>query len=192
MRVLSKKFPGPEEAAKLLDALPYKDDRSMALVYAGFLDALLEKLIIRKLPHMTPRLEGRLFTERGPLSDFDSKILMAEALRILPDIDFVAPVLNSIKKIRNVFGHSILDVSFETKEISDEIAVHIAPFAITLQKGFIEAAKKQPLTSDTEIQFPGLTSKRAFYFVSSCLCAYLDNTHKEITGAWLLAEYTWS
>ncbi len=93
---------------------------------AALLEAHLEALLIKKLPHMTSDLEVRLFKNRGPLADFDSKILVATATTIIRED--TAKTLDSIRVIRNAFGHSIARISFDTKEISDEIQRHILPF----------------------------------------------------------------
>jgi hypothetical protein len=124
LKALTRQFPELHESYVMLSA---QSDRSMAIVSAALIDASLERLLIRGFPHLNPALENRLFKNRGPLSDFDSKILVATAVGVIPH--YAANLLNSIKAVRNVFGHSMIDVSFKTKEISDEIERYILPFA---------------------------------------------------------------
>jgi hypothetical protein len=180
LRALSKTFPSPAEAGKLVRTMHGRDDRSVALVFAALIEALLEKLIAKKFTHMTPQLEGRLFKNRGPLSDFDSKILIAEALHVTPDIDFVVPLINSIKAIRNAFAHSMVDSTFQTKEISDELNTYLLPFALKGQN----AHKRHSDVKGTELE-DTLTNKAAFCLASFMICHHLDDTLYEITGAYL-------
>jgi DNA-binding MltR family transcriptional regulator len=60
-----------------------------------------------------------LFSNRGPLSDFQGKILVAHAFRIIDD-NF-AEELHSLRAIRNTFAHSKIPVSFDTELIKREL-----------------------------------------------------------------------
>jgi len=124
LRELSRKFPGLHESWQTLIS---QHDRAAGIVGVALLEASLERLLVKKLPNLSPALEGRLFKNRGPLSDFDSKILIATALDFIPDN--AATLFNSLRAVRNVFGHSMVDVSFETKEIIDEVKRYILPFS---------------------------------------------------------------
>jgi DNA-binding MltR family transcriptional regulator len=177
LRTLSRKFPPPPEVEKILATLHQQNDRSIAIVSAALLEAALEKLIIKKLPYSNPRLEGRLFKNRGPLSDFDSKVLIAVAFGIITD--GLAIRFDSIRVIRNVFSHSTVDVSFETKEIADELKSHLVPYVLKAIEVITDKAPtEQP------------TNKRVFCIAVRVICFLLDDTHEELTGSRLFSQLT--
>lgn len=143
LRELARRFPGGDERDELLDNLSYQHDRSAAIIGAALLDRSLEHFIGRKMPEQNPLLLTRLFTNRGPLSDFDSKILVAAAFRLLSPT--VANVFNSIKVVRNAFGHAAVDLSLGAKEIVDEMQVHIYPFFQKAHAGCLHSQKQNIL-----------------------------------------------
>jgi hypothetical protein len=127
----------------------------------------LEKVIAATFQHQDSQLETDIFTSRGPLSDLESKILIADAFRLAPRIEFYIPLLHSIRRIRNAFAHSILDMDFDTKEVTDELETHLLPYI----RG----------------QRPGetLTNKQAFALAAFDICVHLDLTHEDLTGHYL-------
>jgi hypothetical protein len=58
-----------------------------------------------------------LFEERGPLSDFASKIQVGYAMGLFGPK--TKQDLGLIREIRNAFAHSLALISFDTKEIAD-------------------------------------------------------------------------
>ena len=70
LRELSRRFPPADEAKDIIAALSKQDERATAIVGASVLEALLERLIVSHLEPISPGLKGRLFKNRGPLSDF--------------------------------------------------------------------------------------------------------------------------
>jgi hypothetical protein len=168
LRVLSRRFPPPPEFEKILGTLGEQPDIAVAIVGLSIIEGGLEKLIINKLPTLTPELEGRLFKNRGPISDLDSKILVAEALGIIKEGQ--ARLLNSLKAIRNVFAHSRIPVSFETAEVSKEIRGLILSVAVNAIRVF------EPEFDER------LSNKKAFTAAVKLFCWWLDEDHQKVTG----------
>jgi hypothetical protein len=168
LRELSRRFPPPTEFKEILSSLGDQPDMAVAILGLSIIEGGLEKLIIGKLSNITPELEGRLFKNRGPISDLDSKILIAEALGIVTIGQ--ARLLNSLKAVRNVFAHSKASVSFETQEIGAEIRRVLLPTAINGIRIF-----------DPEFDEP-LSNKRVFTACIKLICWWLDADHQETAG----------
>ena len=83
LRELSRKFPAPPEVEKILNDLRTKDDYHAALIAVSIVEATLERLIVSRLRKTDKEFLNSLFENRGPLSDFNSKILVAEAFGIV-------------------------------------------------------------------------------------------------------------
>jgi hypothetical protein len=111
LRKLSSIFPAPPEIEKIMAELRGQNDISVAIVASAITEAALEKLIRAKLKSKSAALMGRIFLNRGPLSDFDSKILVAQAFEILTTN--LAEELHSIRAIRNTFAHAKIPVTFD-------------------------------------------------------------------------------
>ncbi len=115
LRKLTKRFPPVPEVKQILADLRGDSDRSIAIVGTALLESFLERLLLKCMTHQTPDLIGQAFHNRGPLSGFHSKILIASAF------GFVAPVLGeelqAFRAIRNAFAHSKIAVTFNTPEI---------------------------------------------------------------------------
>lgn len=177
LRELIRKFPPPPELDKILETLETQTDRSIAIVGVAVVEASIEKLIIKKLPVTTPRLIGRLFKNRGPLSDFDSKILMAHALDLFKE--GWIELLHSVKSIRNVFAHSQIDVTFDTDEISKEIQRILIPAMTRIYKIFNDKLPEQPFSN-----------KMAFIMAVRVACFLLNETYENLTGELLYGQRT--
>ncbi|TAL81950.1 MAG: hypothetical protein EPN75_03315 [Beijerinckiaceae bacterium] len=168
LKQLIKKFPAPEDLRKIIEGLAEESDRSAAIVAASILEGLLERVIIHRLKNKDTNLIGQLFSNRGPLSDFHSKILIASAFGIIgrnAELD-----LNRIKTIRNVFAHAVHPVSFDTPEIHEEIGGFIVLDAMykTAEKG------KHPL--------PRMPNKQAYLLAVHVLCIAYDGAHQQMGG----------
>src|SRR6266849_355365 len=84
LRKLSRKYPATPEIDKIMDDLRAgKDDPHIAIIATAIAEAALERLITKKLQVRTKNLLGQLFLNRGPLSDFHSKILVANAFGVI-------------------------------------------------------------------------------------------------------------
>ena len=119
LRRLSRKFPTPPELEKIINELDKQPDIGAVMVSSSILDALLERLLVMKFAFKYSSLLGQIFDNRGPLSDFYGKILVAHAFRIIPPGSFNE--LNSIKAIRNAFAHAKTHISFDDKHVAKEL-----------------------------------------------------------------------
>lgn len=119
LKKLMRRFPAPAELEALLDKLGDGDDRTIAITGASILEAILERFIKRKLAVCDDALAGQLFYNRGPLSDFHGKIIVAQAA------GYITPGLASelllVKSIRNAFAHSVIGISFDTPEVRQKV-----------------------------------------------------------------------
>lgn len=76
----------------------------------------LRQTLKKAMRPMSATLEDRIFESFGPLSTFNTRILMAYALGLLNDDTFKE--LEAMRKIRNEFAHAITLVDFETEKIA--------------------------------------------------------------------------
>ena len=83
LRRLSQKFPASEEIEEIMNGLRDRDDIHVAIMAVSIVEATLEKLIAGRIKRSDTDFVGKLFQHRGPMSDFNSKILIAEAFGIL-------------------------------------------------------------------------------------------------------------
>lgn len=119
LRELIRKWPAPPELKQALEIAQIESDRAAAIMSAALLEGVLEKYITSKLKVSDKETLHSLFDDRGPLSDFHSKILIAKAFGVITD--GMAVELIRIKNIRNVFAHAAGLVSFETPEIKKAV-----------------------------------------------------------------------
>lgn len=94
--------------------LTAESERGCALLAASHLDFLLEKLLSAKLLG-TKKHKKQLFDFNGPLGTFSGRIIMSYSLGLISDIRLTD--LNTIRKIRNDFGHSPSTISFGDERI---------------------------------------------------------------------------
>lgn len=120
LRKLSRKFPAPPEVEKIMDSLREGTDLSIAITATAILEATLERLLIKKFKIKNKRLTGQIFLNRGPLSEFNSKILIANAFGIITSN--MAEEMHSLKAIRNTFAHAKVPISFNHELIGREVA----------------------------------------------------------------------
>jgi len=119
LRKLSRKFPAPPEIERIMNDLRNEKDISVAIVASAIAEASLEKLITQKFKTKCSTLIGQIFKSSGPLADFHSKILIANAFQIITSP--LAEELHSIKTIRNTFAHAKVPISFDHELIVREI-----------------------------------------------------------------------
>ena len=119
LRKLSRKFPPPPEVEAIMDSLRSGTDLSVAITATAIIEAALERLMTAKFVWPNPNLVGQLFLNRGPLADFHSKILVAEAFGVItPNM---AQELHSLKIIRNTFAHAKTPLHFDHKLVAQEV-----------------------------------------------------------------------
>jgi hypothetical protein len=119
LRKLSRKFPAPPEIERIMNDLRGEKDISVAIVASAIVESSLEQLIIQKLKTKKSALIGQIFKSGGPMADFHSKILIANAFQIITSN--MAEELHSIKTIRNTFAHAKMPISFDHELIAREI-----------------------------------------------------------------------
>jgi DNA-binding MltR family transcriptional regulator len=112
-----------------------------AIVGGAIIEHALERLIVSKLDKTGPELLGQLFQNRGPLADFYSKLLIAEAFGIIGPR--FAAELNSIRAVRNTFAHSKTLVTFDTPEVAKEVNALRSVSAVKGVLGFIPNVDNQ-------------------------------------------------
>ena len=95
--------------------LTKESDRGCALLAASHLDFMLEKTLRQILCGTNKHLDS-LFDFNGPLGTFSGKILLTYSLGLLSD--YHLKDLQSIRKIRNEFGHTPKIISFDEPQIT--------------------------------------------------------------------------
>ncbi len=94
------------------------DDRSFAIVLTAFVDGLLSVALQKTFAEMVSKISKDLFEqEGGPLSTLHKKALVAFALGLIDDD--LLETIGSLKRIRNVFAHSLANIDFNHPAISD-------------------------------------------------------------------------
>lgn len=99
---LIRQIPTRRQLKRLFDQLKDEKDISIAIVGSALVESALDRLIQAYLPNRNKELMVQLF--RGPLSNFYSKILIAQALNLINSS--LAGNLQSIRSIRNAFARS--------------------------------------------------------------------------------------
>ena len=103
---------------ELFEALSRESDRGLVLVSASFLDEALELLLRGRFSagHVKPKSAiNPLFDTFGPLSTFLSKIKIAYAIDLIEK--WVYQDLEILRKLRNLFAHSIEKAVFDSHEV---------------------------------------------------------------------------
>lgn len=98
-----------------------ESDRGCVLVGAAILESKLEELFREEFQanQVPKKLQDSIFDSNGPLSTFSAKIKLAYSLGYIGREVF--DDLETIRKIRNDFAHSPLDVDFIGNDVSDII-----------------------------------------------------------------------
>jgi len=168
LKKLMRQFPAPAELEQMLATLGQGDDRTIAIVGASVLEAILERFIQRRLAFCDSTLAGQLFYNRGPLSDFHGKIIVAQACGYITSP--MAKELLLIKSIRNAFAHAVVGISFETPEVRkklDESLMLNAMLSVANPAGGL-----QPIAEGA----------KAFALIVRLLTIVIDSNHQEAGG----------
>lgn len=112
----------PEElkrrALTLFNSLARESDRGAVLTGAAHLDQMLELLLRAKFSAVRQkpaRAINPLFEGFGPLATFSAKVTVAYAIDLLED--WMYQDLHSIRKLRNLFAHTIAIIEFDSPEV---------------------------------------------------------------------------
>lgn len=98
-------------------ALTKESDRGCALFAASYLDRSLSDLLYLSLVENN-NIENDLFEGTAPISSFSARIKMAFYMGKISKS--IRDDLNTIRKIRNDFGHKPELISFDTRTIADK------------------------------------------------------------------------
>jgi hypothetical protein len=120
LRELMRARPEFPELEKTMESLRAAGDIEAAILGASMLEVELERLLKSKLKSTDAALPDMLFGDRGPLSDFNSKTLVAKAFGFISDP--MAGELKSISVIRNTFAHAPTRITFEHEAVAKEVA----------------------------------------------------------------------
>lgn len=120
LRTLSSQVPEQEEVERILLSLSTSDDRTAAIVGASLVESALQRRLVQSFDSRAKDVERRVFEHRGPLSDFNSKILIAQAFAVVSDR--LADDMQRIRKIRNCFAHARVDVRFDEPLVAQEVS----------------------------------------------------------------------
>ena len=125
MRKIYDQDAGPEHYPDFVAQLDIEgNDRSVAILLATTVESALQVAITRRMG-LTKSGVRELFSSRGPLYEFNSKILIAHRLGIFgPE---TRTNLDIVKHIRNIFAHARVPISFSTQEIIDTIRFMVVP-----------------------------------------------------------------
>lgn len=167
LKKLIRRFPAPSELEELLGSLDQGDDRSIALVGASILEGILERFIERRLVSCDSVMAGQLFYNRGPLSDFHGKIIVAQACGYITGA--MAKELLLVKSIRNAFAHAVVPISFDSEEVRRKMAESVMLNTIHGVEG---APAIQTLIKEA----------RTFAMIVRILVIVLDSGHQEAGG----------
>jgi hypothetical protein len=103
------------EHVEFKNLLTSESDRGAALFASSYIDFLLEKILRVKMIGNKKHLDS-LFTFNGALGTFSSRISICYSIGIIPK-DYYEEI-NTIRKIRNIFGHSPDKLDFESEKIA--------------------------------------------------------------------------
>lgn len=90
------------------------NDRAVAIVWGAMTEDALHRAIIRWMNHLSKDEHERLTGPNGPLATFSGKITIGYAIRLLEREH--QRDLHIVREVRNAFAHSIVGLSFTTKE----------------------------------------------------------------------------
>lgn len=116
LRKLTRKPVGLKAAVSAMGTAHREaDDRSAAITAAALTEVAVEKAIKLRLRPLTKTEQRALFDGTAPLATFSAKIRMGYALGIYGRE--TRHDLESINAIRNVFAHSVHEVSFKSRAV---------------------------------------------------------------------------
>lgn len=127
LRALTAQMPLPKDRLDHLISLSTQPDRAAVIAATAYLEDGLKGSIAHLLIQTLPDIEReRLFDQyQGcALATFDARIQIAYAMGILGPKS--KNDLDTLKRIRNVFAHSILEISLDNVDIAGAIStLHI-------------------------------------------------------------------
>ena len=156
-----------------MDALRDESDRSAAIVAASLLESTLEKILIASMSEKDAKLIGQLFENRGPLSDFNGKILVAVAFGVISPK--MGEHFQSIRHIRNAFAHARTPITFETPQVAKEIE----SFGMlqAMREVMLEQQRRRGTKETVEEPLPTMRGKGGYLLTVTVILIMLDQQH---------------
>jgi hypothetical protein len=114
-----RRIGGKDVLSAMLAAPLNEDDRSVAISACALVEFSLEKALKLRLRRMTKVEQESLFDGNAPLATFSAKIKMGYALGIYGKE--MRHDLETVNRIRNVFAHSVQEVTFKNRRIVNAI-----------------------------------------------------------------------
>jgi DNA-binding MltR family transcriptional regulator len=111
----------PPEIKRLsffLQSFYAESDRGAALMSASMLDELLKE-VISKFLVKSSKSKALIEGFNAPLGTFHARILASYSLGLIEDVEFKE--VEIIRKVRNMFGHSWTELSFDSDVVKNEI-----------------------------------------------------------------------
>ena len=116
---LSRKQLSKDSFGAFIEEITAQSDRACALVAAASLDNILKNILVTEFFHLDEsEIEAMFDANNAMLSSFSNKIVLAHALSCITDED--KGDLSIIRRIRNVFAHTAVNIDFDTDVISNE------------------------------------------------------------------------
>jgi len=124
LHTLSREPLTPEDHAALHSELIAGTDRSAALVgcaivEAALVRALASRLLFKPAPETGKDFEEMFYSVRAPFSTLATRIKLGRAIGIYAWQ--MQEMLDTVRRIRNVFAHSVRPLSFDHELIADEL-----------------------------------------------------------------------
>lgn len=149
-----------DDIPQIVTEIEGTSDRAACLILCSIVERELENLLIKKIWKDTPISEPRMkkiFDRDGALSTFSGNINFAFALHLFAS--HTKNDLDVIRRIRNLFAHSALPITFQHSKIAKE-ATKLRPVDYYNILGNL-------------IEFSNLNEQRA-RFILSCLQVILE------------------
>jgi DNA-binding MltR family transcriptional regulator len=119
LKKLSKRVPTPAEIEEIMKSLKGKDDIHVAIIAVSIVESTLDRLLVSRLHNRDDTFVASLFQSHGPMSDFYSKTLIAQAFGLLTTP--LAEELHVMRDIRNAFAHAKIVISFEDAPVKQGV-----------------------------------------------------------------------
>jgi hypothetical protein len=132
------------EMNDLVLGLENHKDRETAILGASILETTLEFSIVSHFPNINPDDRDQLFGrddehETGNLlSTFASRILFAHVIGVISDE--MQKDLGIIKRIRNLFAHSLLSIEFDLPDVAPLCSALVTPSRIEQEHAWLMKA----------------------------------------------------
>jgi hypothetical protein len=119
-RKLLDSLPSNEEAEDIIWNLEKRNHHALAMLGASYLDSALERLLMAHFVPLSPDDQRRMFdgAANGILGSLSNKIRISYAVNLLQDDEYSDLII--INDIRNIFAHSLHDITFENTNIKDD------------------------------------------------------------------------